>query len=434
MSGDGQHGPSASVGHEPDTASSSKSQIVQLKCPQWFTSGKYLEAPNPDTSSGDFSSFVDINGPKRRGRPPKTASHQPSRSSTRAKPLALPKALGTRSSKRKLGVVNGDQNDQDIEMADAPSVDLGQEPAPQNHLDDSQDHSDQISIKGAEADSFTTAVSLDDSIDRTGSTALTNGTSPAKKNSENAFITPPTAKKAANMGSENPNEDPVASIEAHGQLNADGDEDSGVVTRAATKSKSAPPDAFTAKAPDTNVVLNAEYSFSTANDAGFEDIQSAPGTPKGKGRGRWPNGALKAKAAAAGVSTATFKKGLGKKKGAPGKRKTSDNAVVQAAYDRQAHLRSQYKDLRKMLLKSEVAYLERTLEDFEGSLDAFMDTPNYEEVMKFLEQRRTEVVATREKEEQLHKQLLQRTFDGEVSNSWQIFSVRFFNACNLNNR
>lgn len=320
-----------------------------------------------------------------------------------------------------------------MDMADTTSVDLGQEQALQSHLDDNQDHSDPNSIKGA-ADSFTMAVGFDHSIDRTGLTALTDGNSPAKKGSKNAFVTPPTAKEAANMNSENPNEGLVASIEAHDQLDAGGDEDTGVVTRAATRSKSAPPNASTAIATDTNVVLNAEDSFSTANDAGPEDIRSAPGTPKGKGRGRWPNGALKAKAAAAGVSTATFKKGLGKKKGAPGKRKTSDNAVVQAAYDRQAHLRSQYKDLRKMLLKSEVAYLERTLEDFEGSPHAFMDTPNYEEVMKFLEQRRTEVVATREKEEQLHKQLLQRTFDGEVSNSWQIFSVRFFNVCNLDNR
>lgn len=433
MSANGQHGPSASVGHEPDTASSSKSQVVQLKCPKWFTSGKYLEAPNPDTLNGDVSSFADIDGPKRRGRPPKTASHQPPRSSTRAKPSRLPKALGTRSSKRKLGVVNGDQDDQDMDMADAPQVDLDQEQAPQSHLDEGRDHSDQNSMKRAEADSCSMSAGLD-SIDRTGSIALTNGNSPAKKNSENAFTTPQTAKKAANMDPENPNEDPVVSIEAHEQLDAEGDEGTGVLTRAATRSKSAPADASTAKGPGTNVVLNAEDSFSTANDAGLEDIQSTPGTPKGKGRGRWPNGALKAKAAAAGVSTATFKKGLGKKKGAPGKRKTSDNAVVQAAYDRQAHLRSQYKDLRKMLLKSEVAYLERTLEEFEGSSDAFMDTPNYEEVMKFLETRRTEVVATREKEEQLHKQLLQRTFEGEVSNSWQRFSVRFFNACNLDKR
>lgn len=431
MSGDGQHGPSASVGHEPDTASASKSHVVQLKCPQWFTSGKYLEAPNPDIPNGDFSTFADIDGPKRRGRPPKTASHQPSRS-TRAKLSTLSKALGTRSSKRKLGVVNGDQDDQDMNIADAPSVDLGQEQALQSHSDESPDNSGQNPVKGA-ADSSTMAVGLYDSIDRTHLTAPTHGNSPAKKNSKNAFTTPPIAKKAANMDTENPNEDAVASIEAHEQLNAEEDEETGV-TRAATRSKSAPPNASTAIAPDTNVVPNAEDSFSTANDAGLDDIQSAPGTPKGKGRGRWPNGALKAKAAAAGVSTATFKKGLGKKKGAPGKRKTSDNAVVQAAYDRQAHLRSQYKDLRKMLLKSEVVYLERTLEDFEGSPDAFMDTPNYEEVMKFLEQRRTEVVATREKEEQLHKQLLQRTFDGEVSNSWQIFSVRFFNACNLDNR
>lgn len=428
MSGDGQPCQSADIGHEPDTASSSKKDIVKLKCRQWFTSGKYLVAPNPNNSNGDFSLPADIDGPKRRGRPPKGAGHQPARSSARAKAPTLPKPVATRSSKRKLAEVNGDSDDRDIEMpdADAASNVTAQNQAVHGQLESSRDQSGDVSINDEDRDGSNLESNPDGTTHGARGAVLRNGVSPSMKNSEKAsYTTSPTRKAAASMEPKNLNGEPIESIETHDRLDEDDDEGepTGVLTRAAARSKSAAPNpATTMRGGETTSAQIAEDS-SAMDESGMEP-PSVPGTPKTKGRGRWPNGALKAKAAAAGVSTATFKKGLGKKKGAPGKRKTSDKPELQAAYDRQHDLKGHYRQLRQMLIKSEICLLDRTLDYLKEDPDNYKKTPNYDDVMAFLDKQHTAVVANREKEEQLQKQLLQRELDGEVLNTWDRFSVR----------
>ena len=434
MSGDGHPAHSVDAGHEPETASPSKKQTLKLKCPQWFTSGKYLNAPKPDHLHGDFSSFADLDGPKRRGRPPKGTAHQPARSSTRAKASPLPKPVATRSSRRKLAEANGDEGDQNTEMpdVDAASDVTGQDQAHEGQLKSSRDQSGDFSMNDRNNDLSKLDTNADGTIDGVTEVARKNGVLPPPKTSGKASnTTTPTIRAAAGIYLSKLNGEPIASIETHDRLDEDDDDEEpvGVLTRAAARSKSAAPNPAMLRGGGTTSAPNVEDSV--MDESGMEPL-SVPGTPKTKGRGRWPNGALKAKAAAAGVSTATFKKGLGKKKGAPGKRKTSDKPEIQSAYDRQHDLKQQYRLLRHMLLKSEISFLDRTQDYLKEDPDNYKKTPNYDEVMEFLDKQHTAVVANREKEEQLQKQLLQREFDGEVSNTWDRFSVCFFHAGSWN--
>lgn len=232
------------------------------------------------------------------------------------------------------------------------------------------------------------------------------------------------ARKQENLTSSN---ELMASIEPHERLEREAGA-LGVTTRAGARTRSTSTKGNAATQDDDTIlsVVVAEDALDAVN-GDVEGIQSDAGTIKPRGRGRWPNGALKAKVMAAAIS----KKAASKKKGAPGKRKTSDDAVVQAVYDRQAHLRSSYKDLRKIIIRAEQALLDRALEELEEDPDRHKKTPYYENVMKGLDARHTKVLAQGERKDRLKRDLLERQFEANVAMTWQQHNVSFgvSNAC-----
>ncbi len=421
MSGDG-HRAHSGTGHERSGGSSAKYKIISLKCPQWFDSKKHLQEPNPGSLSiGDFTGFTNDDGPKRRGRPPKGAPRQSlNPTSSRGRKSDVSKPLATRSSRRNRGSdVNGVDQNGDMKMQEGVSHEAAddsntkieiEQPATPSKRNSPRSGSDRISFHPSDNDN-----ELNGGLQAEATNGHITPTKDSDKESDVSTTSPTTRSAAKKQGIQldRLNDQGVAaSIEVQDALNGEEEQIANARSKSNTPTRMYAKDVVSKTAPTA-----PEDSFSSVNETPAEEA-SRPPTPKVKGRGRWPNGP-KAKTAAGPLSR---KHGV-KKKGAPGKRKTSDNALVQAVYDRQAHLRSQYKDLKKMLLRSELSLLERTLEELEESPTKFMESPHYGDIVDFLGERRTSVIAQREKAEQVEKQHLQRRHDADVEFTWMGYFV-----------
>ncbi|OBT50371.1 hypothetical protein VE04_09857 [Pseudogymnoascus sp. 24MN13] len=391
MSRNGDEGGSR-AGHGPNTSTSSRPRLI-VKLP-------------------------------RRGRPPKNL-HRPDYAPPPPKPKVsdLPKPLATRSSKRKAaemsgepgagagdGSVTGDGDEEDFDGNHQPprkkSRSVSQAPAVRistRNRGRRQSNSEGANLEGAEeiANGHVTPAA-----------SLHKESSQSEREIQVAR-TSSRARKQEKLTSSN---ELMASIEPHERLERDGGA-MGVTTRAGARTRSTSIKAHAATQDDDTIlsVVATEEVLDAVNGEA-DGIQSDAGTPlKPRGRGRWPNGAIKAKAMVAALS----KKAASKKKGAPGKRKTSDDAVVQAVYDRQAHLRSSYKDLRKIIIRAEQALLDRALEELEEDPDRHKKTPYYDNVMKGLDARHTKVLAQNERKDMLKRDLLERRFEANVASTWQ---------------
>ncbi|KFY70500.1 hypothetical protein V499_09119, partial [Pseudogymnoascus sp. VKM F-103] len=434
MSRNGDEGGSR-AGHGPNTSTSSRPRlIVKLPVPSLRTMSIFSHPPTNShaaaaTASSALPAPPPANAPKRRGRPPKNL-HRPDYAPPPPKPKVsdLPKPLATRSSKRKAaemsgepgagaggGSVTGDGDEEDFDgnhqpprkksrsVSQAPAVRISTRNRGRRHS-----NSEGANLEGAEeiANGHVTPAA-----------SLHKESSQSEREIQVAR-TSSRARKQENLTSSN---ELMASIEPHERLERDGGA-MGVTTRAGARTRSTSTKAHAATQDDdtivsvvaTEEVLDAVNGDAVNGDA--EGLQSDAGTPlKPRGRGRWPNGAIKAKAMVAALS----KKAASKKKGAPGKRKTSDDAVVQAVYDRQAHLRSSYKDLRKIIIRAEQALLDRALEELEEDPDRHKKTPYYDNVMKGLDARHTKVLAQNERKDMLKRDLLERRFEANVASTWQ---------------
>lgn len=435
MSGEAQDG-NARAGHGPDTNQPRKSLIIKLRVPNLYTAHGSVFSQHSKANGVGHSSVAPLepllNAPKRRGRPPKNAPRPANAPPPKPKSSDLPKPVATRSSKRKAAELDGDPADPGESGAlNEEDFDANQPPRKKSRSN-SQPPATRIStrIRGRQssnAESTLANAAADPDADPEASELATaNGHVTPTKTTEKESLAGREIPATRNSGRGRRREslvsinDPIASIEPHESFNASENGGTGVVTRAGARTRSASRkvDAIpTAEASPAPAVITAEAQNSVLG--GAEEVQSEADAPKLRGRGRWPNGALKAKNAGSAAAAATAKKNGPKKKGAPGKRKTSNDAVVQAAYDRQAHLRSSFKDLRKILIRAQQALLDRSLEELEETPDRYKKTRYYEDVMKGLDARRTKVLAQRERRDQLERDLLRRRFEANVEIAWQ---------------
>ncbi|OBT62076.1 hypothetical protein VE03_09011 [Pseudogymnoascus sp. 23342-1-I1] len=421
MSRNGDEGGSR-AGHGPNTSTPSRpSLIVKLRIPSHRLAGISTNSSSAAAPSA-LPPPPPANVPKRRGRPPKNLP-RPDHLLPPPKPKVsdLPKPLATRSSKRKAaemsgepgvagsggpgGSVTGDADEEDFD---------GHQPPRKKSRSVSQAPPMRISTRNR-GRRHSNSVGEHEEITNghvTPAASLHKESSQSEREVQVAR-TSSRARKQENLTSSN---ELMASIEPHERLERDAAA-LGVTTRAGARTRSTSTKGHAATQDDDTIlsVAVAEETMDAVNgDA--EGIQSDAGTPvKPRGRGRWPNGAMKAKAMAAAFS----KKAASKKKGAPGKRKTSDDALVQAAYDRQAHLRSSYKDLRKIIIRAEQALLDRALEELEEDPERHKKTPYYETVMKGLDARHTKMTAQGERKDRLKRELLERRFEANVALTWQ---------------
>lgn len=367
------------------------------------------------------------NVPKRRGRPPKNLP-RPDHLAQPPKPKVsdLPKPLATRSSKRKAAEMSGETGgagpgDSVTGDADEEDFDANQPPRKKSRSV-SQAPPMRISTRNR-GRRHSNSVGEHEEITNghvTPAASLHKESSQSEREIQVAR-TSSRARKQENLTSSN---ELMASIEPHERFERDGGA-LGVTTRAGARTRSTSTKGHAATQDDDTIlsVVVAEETLDAVN-GDIETVQSDAGTPlKPRGRGRWPNGAMKAKVMAA---AALSKKAASKKKGAPGKRKTSDDAVVQAVYDRQAHLRSSYKDLRKIIIRAEQALLDRALEELEEDPERHKKTPYYEKVMKGLDARHTKVLAQNERKDRLKRELLDRRFEANVASTWQQHNVSFW--------
>lgn len=432
MSANGHRGHSRS-GHGQSASSTSKSLTITLHCPKWFSEGRHLkvkDSANVASPDGGSSSPSNLDGPKRRGRPSKPSEQPTTAPPAKLKSSAMAKTVGTRFSKRKANQLESVAGDVD---ADAAMIDADASAATNNLTNDqalnsAQDASDSIANK-PKRQKTSSPNSKSSKTDKQLMTAppatddqLLPPHEPIHHDQSQLPVSDGDAQIDNNNGDLSALEGVAASIEPADDASPQPME--GVITRSAAKglSKSATPSSDAAQRKANSVIPNQEDTESVANEALDEDA-SAPATPSGKGRGRWPNGAVKARNAAAAAALAK-KGGITKKKGAPGKRKISDNNLVQAVYDRQAHLRSSYKDIRKALLKSEIVYLEKTLEELDESEDRYKQCPAYTQVVDFLDGRLTSVVARRENEEQTERQMLAKRREADAELAWKEFQCK----------
>ncbi|KFY33126.1 hypothetical protein V495_08408, partial [Pseudogymnoascus sp. VKM F-4514 (FW-929)] len=383
---------------------------------------------NPSTNShaaaNPFAAFPALppaNVPKRRGRPPKNL---PKRDVALPPKQILPKPLATRSSKRKAAEISGEPEDHHGEVGpeDEDEDFDGNQPPRKKSRSVSQAPPMRISTRNRGRRHSNSESGLGNAGGEHGE-EITNGhVTPAaslhkeSSQSERDNHGPRTSSRARKHENLTSSNELMASIEPHERLEKEAGA-AGVTTRAGARTRStsskgnvAPQDddAITSSAAAVEEVLDAV-------NGDVEATQSDTSALKPRGRGRWPNGALKAKVLAAAIS----KKNASKKKGAPGKRKTSDDAVVQAVYDRQAHLRSSYKDLRKIIIRAEQALLERAREELEEDPDRHKRISYYGNVMKGLDARHTKVLAQNERRDRLKRDLLERQFEDNVAATWQ---------------
>jgi len=430
MSGETQDG-NARAGHGSDTNQPRKSLIIKLRVPSLFTTHGPASSRHAKANGiGHHSSVAPleplVNAPKRRGRPPKNAPRPANAPPPKPKASDLPKPVATRSSKRKAAELDGDPADPGESGAPKEEDFDGNQPPRKKSRSSSQAPATRISTRTRGRQSSNAAADADADAEASG-LATANGHVTPTKATEKESLAGREIPATRNSGRGRRREslisinDPIASIEPHESFNASENGGTGVITSAGARTRSASRkiDAIpTAEASPVPAVITAEAPNSVVGCA--EEVQSEVDAPKLRGRGRWPNGALKGKTAAAtAAAAATAKKTGPKKKGAPGKRKTSNDAIVQAAYDRQAHLRSSFKDLRKILIRAQQALLDRTLEELEETPDRYKKTRYHEDVMKGLDARRTKVLAQRERRDQLERDLLRRRFEANVEIAWQ---------------
>jgi hypothetical protein len=341
----------------------------------------------------------------------------------------LPKPLATRSSKRKAAEMSGEPGVAgDSATGDGDEEDFdGNQPPRKKSRSVSQAPPMRISTRnrGRRHSNSESAIGNHEVPKEITNGHVTPAASLHKESSQSereiqVARTSSRARKQENLTSSN---ELMASIEPHERLERDGGA-LGVTTRAGARTRSTSTKAHAATQDDDTIlsVVATEEVLDAVNGEA-DGIQSDAGTPlKPRGRGRWPNGAQKAKAMVAALS----KKAASKKKGAPGKRKTSNDAVVQAVYDRQAHLRSSYKDLRKIIIRAEQALLDRALEELEEDPERHKKTPYYDNVMKGLDARHTKVLAQNERKDRLKRDLLERQFEANVAMTWQQHNVSFW--------
>lgn len=410
----------ARAGHGPNSTQPGKRLIVKLPIDLRYDESSGYFALSKNESLGSSSAFLansQLDTPKRRGRPPKNAPKPANAPQSKSKAADLPKPVATRSSKRKAAEVNGESANPGESETFQEELEVNQSPRKKSRSD-SQAPTTRASnrIKGRQN-------STSESVVANGASGsqedhITNGHITPTKTVEKEFQSGPEipvtrtssrGKRQDHLASSN---EPMASIEPHERLDLSEDSAPGVTTRAGARTRSISKKAAGGSAE--NLVHPTGQPVDATNGNG-DFIQSEADASKPRGKGRWPNGALKGKAATA---AAVAKPAASKKKGAPGKRKTSDDAVVQAVYDRQAHLRSSYKDLRKSIVRAEQALLERTLEELEASPDSHMNSPHYETVMKALDDRRTKVLAQGERRDQLERELLRKRFVADVVTEW----------------
>ncbi|KFY85697.1 hypothetical protein V500_08188, partial [Pseudogymnoascus sp. VKM F-4518 (FW-2643)] len=428
MSRNGDEAGSSRAGHGPNASTPSRrSLIVKLSIPSLRNAGATHPSSNSHAANpfAVFPALPPANVPKRRGRPPKNL-HRQDHHAPPPKPKVsdLPKPLATRSSKRKAAEMSGEPGGGgpgDSVTGDADEDDFdGHQPHRKKSRSVSQAPPMRISTRnrGRRHSNSEVANAGVAEADEITNGHVTPAASMHKESSQSereihVARTSSRARKHENLTSSN---ELMASIEPHERLERESGA-LGVTTRAGARTRSTSTKGNAATHDDDTIlsIVVAEEALDAANgDA--EGIQSDAGTPlKPRGRGRWPNGALKAKVMAAALS----KKAASKKKGAPGKRKTSDDAVVQAVYDRQAHLRSSYKDLRKIIIRAEQALLDRALEELEEDPERHKKTPYYENVMKGLDTRHTKMLAQNERKDRLKRDLLQRQFENNVTSTWQ---------------
>ncbi|OBT48152.1 hypothetical protein VE00_01052 [Pseudogymnoascus sp. WSF 3629] len=428
MSRNGDEGGSR-AGHGPNTSTSSRpSLIVKLPVPSLRNMSIFSHPPTNShaaaaAASSAFPAASPANAPKRRGRPPKNL-HRPDYAPPPPKPKVsdLPKPLATRSSKRKAAEMSGEPGVAgDSATGDGDEEDFdGNQPPRKKSRSVSQAPPMRISTRnrGRRHSNSESAIGNHEVPKEITNGHVTPAASLHKESSQSereiqVTRTSSRARKQENLTSSN---ELMASIEPHERLERDGGA-LGVTTRAGARTRSTSIKAHAATQDDDTIlsVVATEEVLDAVNGEA-DGIQSDAGTPlKPRGRGRWPNGAQKAKAMVAALS----KKAASKKKGAPGKRKTSNDAVVQAVYDRQAHLRSSYKDLRKIIIRAEQALLDRALEELEEDPERHKKTPYYDNVMKGLDARHTKVLAQNERKDRLKRDLLERQFEANVAMTWQ---------------
>lgn len=423
------------AGHGPNTSTPSRpSLIIKLSIP----SLRNASITHQSTNSHGASAFAapaalpalpPPNVPKRRGRPPKNQP-RPDHYVPPPKPKVsdLPKPLATRSSKRKAAEMSGEPGgaaDSVIGDADDDDFDSHQPPRKKSRSVSAAPPM-RISTRnrGRRHSNAESAVANAEVVEEITNGHVTPVASLHKESSQSereiqVIRTSSRARKQENLSSSN---ELMASIEPHERVEKELGA-MGVTTRAGARTRSTSTKAHAATQDDDAIPsAPAAEEVVDAVNGEVENVQSDAGTPiKPRGRGRWPNGAVKAKVMAAALS----KKAASKKKGAPGKRKTSDDALVQAVYDRQAHLRSSYKDLRKIIIRAEQALLDRALEELEEDPDRHKKTPYYDNVMRGLDARHTKVMAQNERKDRLKRDLLDRQFEANVAMTWQQHNVSF---------
>lgn len=416
MSRNGDDG-SGRAGHGSNWNQSKQSLIVKLKVPNLGNAGSSQYSTNSQDAY-PFATFPvapPANAPKRRGRPPKNVQRSEYAPPPKPKAADLPKPLATRSSKRKAAVMNEEPDEDDFESNQPPrkkSRSVSQAPPIRVST-----RSRNRRASNSESGPTNTTGSFADEITNGHVTPTRDLDKDSSQSAPEILVSRNTSRAKEHLSSSH---ELMASIEPHDRL----EEESGVpgvTTRAGARTRSTSTKFNPASQEDgiiTAVIAAEEASDAANGDA--EGVQSDSGILKPRGRGRWPNGAVKAKVMAAAVIS---KKLASKKKGAPGKRKTSDDAVVQAAYDRQAHLRSSYKDLRKIIIRAEQSLLDRALEELEDDPDRFKKTPYYDNVIKGLDTRLTKVLAQHERKDRLTRDMLERRFEANVHSTWKQHNV-----------
>jgi hypothetical protein len=149
----------------------------------------------------------------------------------------------------------------------------------------------------------------------------------------------------------------------------------------------------------------------------FSHTSGSRGGRGGRGRGRGRGGRIPA-LSRQNSGTPAFK-APPKKKGFAGKRKQSANQTLQAAYDRQLHLRSHYKALARLVRGATVSLADRNLDQIQEDPNLYKKQPEFKAVSEGLDARRTEVVARIERENQIKRNQLEKTFFQNVDLTWR---------------
>jgi hypothetical protein len=104
-------------------------------------------------------------------------------------------------------------------------------------------------------------------------------------------------------------------------------------------------------------------------------------------------------------------------------RKTSSNRMVQAAYDRQSHLKKSFREVARLVRLGLDTIAEKNLEMIEEDPDYYKKRPEYQQVLDRLDAAETSAVSKAERRHQVDAEYLKRKHELENEYAQQIFQV-----------